>query len=94
LRTAAPTRGHPPNPGGVPAIVRRSVRPDVDSRTVARHARLWGGGDGITYWIVPRLRCEFAWLEADKRVSADADELARRRRSKPRRADGRLAAVQ
>ena len=65
LRQAAPALNRPPNPGGVPEIVRRSVRWDVDSRIAAKYARIWGGGDGITYWVVPHLRCEVASFDAD-----------------------------
>ena len=65
MRAVAPTLDHPPDRGGVPEIVRRSVRPDLDSRIAARYARIWGAGDEITYWIVPHLRCELPELEAD-----------------------------
>jgi hypothetical protein len=65
MRAAAPTLNKPADPGGVPEIVRRSVRPDVDSAIAAKNARIWGGGDEISYWIVPHLRCEVASLEAD-----------------------------
>jgi hypothetical protein len=65
MRNAAPLLDRPPEPSGVPEIVRRSVRFDVDSRIAAKYARIWGGADEITYWIVPHLRCEVAALEAD-----------------------------
>jgi hypothetical protein len=65
MRRAAPTLDRPPDPGGVPDIVRRSVRSGFDSRIAAKYARVWGRGDEITYWIVPHLRCELAALDAD-----------------------------
>jgi hypothetical protein len=65
MRAAAPTLKRPPDPGGVPGSVRRSLRPNRDSPVIARHARIWGGGDGITFWIVPHLRCDVTDLETD-----------------------------
>jgi hypothetical protein len=65
MRAAAPTLDHPPDPGGVPEIVRRSVGSGLDSWVAADSARMWGAGDEITYWIVPHLRCELAGLKED-----------------------------
>lgn len=65
MRAAAPTLDRLRDPGGVPEIVRRSVRFDVDSRIAARYARVWGRSNDITYWIVPHLRCEVAAFESD-----------------------------
>jgi hypothetical protein len=65
MRRAAPTLDQPPDRGGVPEVVRSSVRSGFESRIAARYARVWGRGDGITYWIVPHLRCEISGLEAD-----------------------------
>jgi hypothetical protein len=65
MRRAAPTLDQPPDPGGVPEIVRRSVRSGFDSAVAAKYARVWGRGDEITYWIVPHLRCELSGLDVD-----------------------------
>jgi hypothetical protein len=64
LLRAVPALEAEPPAGGVPPAIRRSVD-GRDSAVIGRHARLWGGGDGVAYWIVPQLQCD----------GADADEV-------------------
>jgi hypothetical protein len=64
MRRAAPTLDQPPDRGGVPEIVRRSVRSGFDSGIAAKYARAWGRTGEITYWIVPHLRCERSKTDA------------------------------
>lgn len=63
LRAAAPVLDRAPVSGGVPPEVRRAF--GADSAVVGRHARIAGGGDGITYWVVPRLRCDVPRADSD-----------------------------
>jgi hypothetical protein len=58
MRELIPVLDRPADPGGVPPAVRQSLRADLDSRIAAKYARIAGGGDGVTYWIVPWLKCE------------------------------------
>ena len=62
MRRAVPVLDKEPDPGGVPPAV-RGYR-GRDAAVAARYARIWGGGDGVTYWVVPRLKCDGA--EEDK----------------------------
>lgn len=52
MRRVVPALDREPPAGGVPPAIRASG--------ATAHARVWGGGDGITYWVVPRLRCDGA----------------------------------
>lgn len=62
LRVLVPALDYEPPAGGVPRAVRGSF--GGDSAVIGRHARLWGGGDGVSYWVVPRLRCDGAGQDA------------------------------
>ena len=66
MRTLVPVLDKPANPGGVPPAVRKSLDIGLDSRVAAQYARIAGGGDGVTYWVIPQLRCEDRSLDADQ----------------------------
>lgn len=54
LLEAAPALRPDPPPGLPPAQLAAVV--DVPPALVDRHARPWGGGDGIGFWVVAQLR--------------------------------------